>query len=1218
MIIFIPLYKLSILKIQHFFFGLLCIAWISTGISFFTFDEAKYFDKSVKIIQDKTYAIQENIDVVLNNKDYINDIIEGDFEEKDLKYLNNLNVDLFIYKEDTLIFWSSNVPFVSYKKNEIEETLSTHELKNGIYLTKKSYFKNFTIIATHQVKSNYRFKNKLLTNTFNEFYKLKIDFEISIEENFEIKNQILNKDGNTLYFYSNKTSLTKTPWQLICGVVFILFFLLVVLALILRKLKHHKYLSAFSFLILGIVFSKLFFIFLPEYSNYSPLINPELYASSFFGDSFSKIFINSWWLFCISLVFYAWFNQLKIKNQIIEFLVWAIILVMLFIFYIEGLKSLVLDSTISFNINSITEFNNFSFLGMLVISLFTGAFFLTLISYQKLKLSFSLKILFTGFILLLCAFLMYIYDWVWLSFTLPISVFSYLLINELTNKMKFRHNNSLRYLFSIFFAALICSFIIHHFNAKKLEIKKIKLASVLINQKDIIAEFNFLSILPDLKNDPFIQKYFTSPLFSNKELFQRISKLYFGDYFNKYNLEIKSYNTEGIVMKSPTLSSIEMYPNLLSRLDTLVFYEKNDGSIEYQSIVNIINDEKLLGFLHFRFTPKKFTIENVYPELLIEEKNKPKLSFEDENLDYALYIQGFLSSQFGKYPYPFKLSFENNSESDYTIKKEKNYKHFIYADNEDRVVIISSKQKGTIYILSIFSYFMIFLFLMSLLIIPILELIEKNENGLILNKFFNTFRFKISISIVLIILISFTLIGFVTVSYFSNEYKDFYEDDLITKQNSIVSSLDNLINENQKVNFLDFLSNTIQLDIKNISDLNKIDINIYDKTGFLVASSQPSIFSSGLISYSMNPSAYLNLLNENVPRLVLEEKIGRLKYLSSYIPLRNEKKEIIGFLNLPYFDTETDLKREISELLVSLINLYVLLLVAAILVGLFITNSVTEPLSQIGEKLSSINILSKNEPIYWKNNDEIGVLVNQYNEMIKELQKGAEKLAKTEREGAWREMARQIAHEIKNPLTPMKLSIQHLQRALKEQPEKATEIAPRVTETLIEQIDNLSEIATAFSSFAKMPKADKEMIDIVAILNSVVDLFKNDQIEIKKEYKSEAIKVYADKNQMISVFNNLIKNAIQATEEKNDKLIAIEINKEINNVIISISDNGVGIPNEMKNKIFTPNFTTKSSGTGLGLAISKQIIENSNGEIWFNSSENNGTTFFIKLSLLEN
>lgn len=1184
------------------------------GVVFYTYNPKQQFEKANEKIQQKTKIVEDYIDEILLNEILINKLTTGNYTEKDLADIQNAPIDLFIYQNNDLVFWSSHVPFISYELNEIEKTIQVRELKNGIYLTKKVYYKSYSLLFTHLIKSNYQLKNQFLTNTFNEYYGLNIDFEISIDENLANSNSINSKNGETLYCTSiQDLSMINTPWQLVAGVFFIIGILIFGVSFIFYFISKKKFNYAIICFILGYIFSKVVLFYLPEYSGFSQLFNPELYASQFFGDSISKIFINSWWLLCLSCIYFVWFKQNHFKNSILKFSIWIISIFLLFIVYAEGIKSLILDSTISFNINSIAEFNNYTFLGLLVITFFTGLFFLTLISYPKILVSKVLKFLVLSVFLFLVGIHLYNQNWSWLSAVLPISIFIFLVIIEIIENIKSLPVKSTKYLVAILWAALASSFIIYHFNAKKIEVKKVQLASQLINQKDLMAEFNFLSIVQNLKEDPFVQKYFTSPLFSNKDLFQRINKLYFNDYFNKYNLELKSYNSEGKVMKSPTFSSIEMYPILLKKLDTLVFNERNDGSVEYQSLVSIAPNERVLGYLHFRFTPKKFTIENVYPELLIEEKNKPKLSFEDENFDYALYIRGYLNSQYGNYPYPYEFSFTKSPTKEFNLEFKNGYKHFIYSDNQQRIVVISSKLKGVLSALSIFSYLLIFFFVSSLLLLPVFQIIQQNTAAKKIKQFISSFRFKISLNIILIILVSFALIGFFTVSYFSNEYEEFYQEDLIKKQNAIITSLDDLINENKQESFYELFSNTLQLDVKNLSDLNKVDINIYSKDGFLISSSQPSIFSSGLVSYKMNPKAFFELVFAKNPRFVLREKIGSLKYLSSYIPIRNERREIVGFLNLPYFDTETDLKKEISELLLSLINIYVLLLVMAILAGLFITSSITQPLSQIGEKLSSINILAKNEPLQWKNNDEIGALIDQYNKMIVELQKGAEKLAKNEREGAWREMARQIAHEIKNPLTPMKLSIQHLQRAIKDKPESAKELTPKVANTLIEQIDNLSEIATAFSSFAKMPKPEREVISLIPIIDSVVELFNSEDVTFNKFYKIDNIEIFADKNQMVSVFNNLFKNAVQATESKNDRKITIEIKKADKDVLISINDNGIGIAKEMKNKIFTPNFTTKSSGTGLGLAISKQMIENSDGEIWFTSKEMIGTTFYIKI-----
>jgi nitrogen fixation/metabolism regulation signal transduction histidine kinase len=209
-------------------------------------------------------------------------------------------------------------------------------------------------------------------------------------------------------------------------------------------------------------------------------------------------------------------------------------------------------------------------------------------------------------------------------------------------------------------------------------------------------------------------------------------------------------------------------------------------------------------------------------------------------------------------------------------------------------------------------------------------------------------------------------------------------------------------------------------------------------------------------------------------------------------------------------------------------------------------------------------------------------------------------------------MARQIAHEIKNPLTPMKLSIQHLQRAIKNDPERVPELAERVSKTMVEQIDNLSEIATAFSSFAKMPKANKDQVNLLQLIQNIVALFnQNEDHPVKLTTELTEAWVFADKNQLVSVLNNLVKNAQQATEDISNGQIEISIAEKNENYILAVKDNGIGIAQSMRNKVFVPNFTTKSSGMGLGLAISKQIVENSQGKIWFESEENKGSTFFV-------
>ena len=259
----------------------------------------------------------------------------------------------------------------------------------------------------------------------------------------------------------------------------------------------------------------------------------------------------------------------------------------------------------------------------------------------------------------------------------------------------------------------------------------------------------------------------------------------------------------------------------------------------------------------------------------------------------------------------------------------------------------------------------------------------------------------------------------------------------------------------------------------------------------------------------------------------------------------------------------------------------------------------------------------ENKPIEWNSDDEIGRLVKEYNNMIQKLGESAETLAKSERESAWREMAKQVAHEIKNPLTPMKLSVQHLQHSYKEQRPGWDKNIERMTQTMIEQIDTLAHIASEFSNFAKMPKANNEKINIADTITNVVALY-NETENCKIEFNSVVnnLFVLADREQLQRVFNNLIKNAIQSVPETREGKIFITLEKPNNTVLIKIQDNGTGISDEMKDKIFTPNFTTKSTGMGLGLAMVKSIIENCGGVIWFETIVDKGTVFFIALPLI--
>ena len=394
-----------------------------------------------------------------------------------------------------------------------------------------------------------------------------------------------------------------------------------------------------------------------------------------------------------------------------------------------------------------------------------------------------------------------------------------------------------------------------------------------------------------------------------------------------------------------------------------------------------------------------------------------------------------------------------------------------------------------------------------------------------------------------------------------------------------------------------------------LANINGMDINIFDLNGKLLISSAAWLFESDIMSRQLHNSI-LEELNHSASSVLVKTKNDTMEYFSTYDYLRNSLDKPIGIVNLPYFDTQEVVTQDLSEFLWTLTQIYFLLFLAAGFVAYFLSNYITSSLQAIGLKLKNTKISEATPLLKWKFDDEIGTLVDEYNRMLKELERSAIKLAQTERESAWKEMAKQVAHEIKNPLTPMRLNVQYLEKSLKtEEPEKLKEF----TSSMIGQIDTLSSIAEAFSRFANMPDLRMEPFPAKEIVKRVTALYPNYKISF--ECHDPDMQIMADKDQLVRVMNNLINNAIQAIPDETEPKIKVLLKRVGDNLQMSVSDNGTGIAEDQRDHIFEPRFTTKTKGMGLGLAIVKKIINGFKGEVWFESKVGKGTTFYIELPL---
>jgi signal transduction histidine kinase len=474
-------------------------------------------------------------------------------------------------------------------------------------------------------------------------------------------------------------------------------------------------------------------------------------------------------------------------------------------------------------------------------------------------------------------------------------------------------------------------------------------------------------------------------------------------------------------------------------------------------------------------------------------------------------------------------------------------------------------------------------------------------------------------TIILVSVFSFTVIAVTTILFFISRYHSNNREKLSrtihVMENELRSSIDTMpLNKYLSFNFDSITNNKLEVTINKISNIHAEYINLYDLYGNLKVSSLPLPYNKGILSEQMDPIAFYHLNKLKDVQFFQEQKIGSLEYLSNYVPVRDETGREYAYLNIPYFESQNKLQDEISNFLVTIINLNAFIFLVGGIIALFITNSITKSFSLISDQMKKINLETNNEEIVWNRKDEIGDLVQEYNKMVKKLDISAEMLARSEREGAWREMARQVAHEIKNPLTPMKLNLQYLQMAIDKNSPDVKNISLYVAQILLEQIEHLSQIASDFSQFAKIGNTRKQIFNINEMLENSITLYStNNEIHIDADLYQNEILIEADKTQINRLFTNLLQNAVQSVPDYRKVKLDIKSESHDQKVLISIKDNGNGIRADMINKIFAPNFTTKTSGTGLGLAMCKGIVETLNGRIWFDTKEGEWTCFFVEL-----
>lgn len=477
----------------------------------------------------------------------------------------------------------------------------------------------------------------------------------------------------------------------------------------------------------------------------------------------------------------------------------------------------------------------------------------------------------------------------------------------------------------------------------------------------------------------------------------------------------------------------------------------------------------------------------------------------------------------------------------------------------------------------------------------------------------SSLRTRIFFTMILLVLIASVLIAGVTIYQYKEQSKDYHRNRLERKEEQVKASVDYVIMKTTYPIEMSYLELIFKDEIYRIADVQNVNFNIYDLDGNLIKSSRPK-FEEDSISQLLSTSVLEGLAMSPTERFVEKKIAAGGRFQSSYTYITDGKFKPIGILNLPYFEDDSFNTMELKEFLIRLGLVYLFMLGIAIALAYFISKYITRSLKTVSDKIDQTNLSKRNEKIIIDGaSQEIETLIGAYNSMIDELEESAVKLARSEREQAWREMAKQVAHEIKNPLTPMRLSVQSFQRKFDPADPKVHQKISEHTNTLIQQIDTMSNIASAFSNFAKMPAQQNETLNLVKVVKLALDIFSEQYITFFSE-KDELI-VKLDRTQLIRVVTNLVKNAIQALDENREPKILVSVTQKDGHVQITVADNGKGISEEFKDKIFEPKFTTKTSGMGLGLGMVKNIVETYKGSINFTSQTGKGTVFTVTFPL---
>jgi len=1203
-----------------------------------------------KRIQIELTAKEKTVDKLFSDTTFLETIINNNYDEKKLQDLVDRKFYVFAFEQTpeglNEIFWNTQDAHPDSAGILSNQAESFGLLDNGWFITKRKIYKSkegtsYKFISLIPVKWNYYIQNKYLQNNFFDLPKLGESFSISTSPT---KLEIVSQSGQPLFWLHQEKDIPAhdvNMYALSLGILALLLVLFFIHILANYISRNYGIKNAITILIGLLALIRILTYELDPYDfRQMKLFSPSVYGTNFLMRSLGDLFVNSilliWIILFIRYHLRFNFSKLRYRSEKTKYLLaLGISMIMVLITFAAGsiILSLVADPQISFDVINFFSLNIYSAISFIVLTcVATAYFFLIQLLIQPFNVCTS-KLKYLRYLFLAASGLIvlsfnsgnqvsfYICLLLWLLLFIYLLDFKILLLHA------YRLISSRFIFWAFFFSLSIAAVIIVQNRSKELDARK-KFAENLANKADPAGPVIMNIILTDFRNE-YLSKIFykfRDPL-DNLMLKDSLVRETFSGYLNKYNTEIYTYDSSGNALFNlrpvsfNDLNAIIQSQGKPTGIPDLFYYDVSYANFNYISRKQITDTSgQTEGYVFIVSKPKKLSNDALYPELF-SRGNSNSIESSSEYA-FAIYNNGRLSNSYNDYPFSTHIGKLNLEHHQFKTIHKNGYEELWYQPRPDKVIVITRQDRFVLESITLFAYLFCSFLVITIFFNLLGHLISDRKTRGASRPFWQlTIRNQVHGTIILISLFSFIVIGISTILFFINRYhnnnRELLSRTIHVMENELHTTIDSsIIQQIKSKTFEEESQDKLTQVVNNVSNIHATDINLYDLNGNLRVSSVPLPYEKGIVSEKMDPVAWYHLNHLQEAQFFQEQNIGTLRYLSNYLPVRDENGNEYAYLNIPYFESQNRLQDEISNFLVAIINLNAFIFLIAGVIALFITNKITRSFLLISDKMKQINLQTGNEEIVWNRKDEIGDLVNEYNKMVRQLEVSAQKLARSEREGAWREMARQVAHEIKNPLTPMKLNLQYLQMAIDKNSPDVKNISLYVAKIMLEQIEHLSQIASDFAQFANISNTKMQYFDLNETLKNVVTLYStNEKVTINATYEPGGLMIHADKTQVNRLFTNLLQNALQSVPDFRIIEISIKSKNENGNALVSIKDNGTGIPAAMQEKIFTPNFTTKSSGTGLGLAMCKGIVEKIGGNIWFETEVGEWTNFYVSIPL---